>query len=454
MIYGFINDKSMHNRFDKLTDESDINQGCGYFGEKAREYYDEPSLFSDTRVQRLTILDQVITNPMELYLDKTLSKELVDIGTSDTSKLFNIMELCYLSQHKNVDALDAVMKNNNLLYGIYVPNSLILSASTSTLNIYTDSTTLVQDVIIRDAINFEIKIVGVTIGFTIWLNQTTFLANYPISTIKTIVHSMDPNTYLTLDYDSIIDALQKSSAYMYKEIHEAMTQHENTDLNIFTTTYVPPGGEGCQLDFGILYKGHSPTHAQIRAAIIENLLSLGIASEENWKKIFPNLWISGIIYLIPSWDNSYIINPTYSIYKGSINVTKILKTLKTIHPNYTDDYISKNTEATRAICSQLYLGALQKYKDGESEMGISDIFPTYQVIDTTDPGFKYMSQKAQEFSILLNNAIAQLIGATNESTFPTVIEQGRKYLTFSSNGLEFYVLYKESFPIDVNDIIL
>ena len=158
--------------------------------------------------------------------------------------------------------------------------------------------------------------------------------------------------------------------------------------------------------------------------------------------------------MIPSWDNSHIINPSYSIYKGSMKVTKILKTLSTIYPNYTEEYLEKNSEVTRAVCSQLYLGTLQKYKDGKTEVGISDIFPTYQVIDVTDPGFKYMSQKAQEFSILLNNAIAQLIGATNESTFPTVIEQGRKYLTFSSNGLEFYVLYKESFPIDVNDIIL
>ena len=272
MIYGFINDKSMYSRFDKLTDESDINQGCGYFGEKAREYYDEPSLFYDTRTQRLDLIGQVITDPMELHIDKTLAKDLDDMSISETSKLFNIIELCYLSQHKTVTELNTTLKNNNLLYGIYAPDSLSLSASVTTLDIFIDHSTSIPKITVRDAISFEIQLTGKTIMFTVWLNQSVFLSNYPVSTIKTVVHSMDPNNYLTLDYDSIIDALQKSSAYMYKEIHEAMQEHENTALNIFTTTYVPPGGEGCQLDFGILYKGHSPSHAQIRAAIIENLI--------------------------------------------------------------------------------------------------------------------------------------------------------------------------------------
>ena len=396
MIYGFVEDVSMYKRSDEIMTDESQNQGCGYFGDKANEYFNNPAVLTDSRNNRLEVLDNIIIKPMLFKLDKDhIDKpEILTMSVQQSNKLFNIMELVYLSQGKSITDIEDTLVNSFTLYGIYVPKSVKVSGASTTLDVYIDKNTTLENIDVKNAITFSISIESKEIELTIWLSEATFLNDYPISTIDAVIHSMDPHTYLTLDYDNILDAIQKSGAYMYTNVHDTMKKHESSDLAIYSTRYMPPGGEGCQLEFGVLYKGSVPSPSTIREAIVADLLSREITTEEVWKTIFPDLWIDGLYYIIPIWDNTHVVNPELTLFKGVVNHKKILDILEVIFPNYEEQKLIDRCEVTRAVCSQVYLAVLCQDTDDADVRPLAEVIPTYEVLSAWDPGFEHQSPQA------------------------------------------------------------
>lgn len=441
-VYGFIVDEAFFNT-SPLMIGSEFDQGIGYLNDDLINYFHVPCTISQN-TERQNILANKAKGAVRLLFDSSKYNDM-DIFTSmltEVPDFFTITERIYLEQTKTVEEVDAAFQMNN--YTGYVAGSLRVSVKKKVVSIKLEDGTSV-DVSIPDFFQFSVLVGETTIRFTIWMNSSAFADNYPLSTITSVVLPVDPKYLLRpSDFLNEINAVIQSSTYSFTELHDSIHSEDHNGVVSYSSRYSISSQENYQMPFAVLYQGKRPEPLMIRAAIRDKLISTGLATEDRWKQLFPDLFITSQFFIVPMWDNFH------TTLKGdrfpSVQPLGLVDTkLAEVFHTYSDVWLKDMKELLlNTYIETMLISIPDPLNDGI--FSLRDHHPTYQNHPSHSAVFQYQAQHTQEFSLKLAKAMSILMGEnTTTSEYMESTVHGRRFLSFASNFVEYHILRREDF---------
>lgn len=430
-----------------INNQSD--QGVGKLDSILLDYFNVQTAITDRRVDRLSILSVPAIGTMKLWFDNFYienSEIWKYISSIQYEKIFNILEACTLYQNMSINTLDTVLVQDPAFKDIYVPGTVILSSTRT--NCFVQTTEQIS-ISVPKQFQFTVSIVvsGETydITFKVYLDRNIFKSDYPYTTITKVVPPFDPAYFFGgVVYTNIYDAVINSQEFANRRIDEAIGEFDQTGSYLFKTKYVPDTNVYYNIPFQIFHKGPKrPTTAMCRQAIKEYLLGLNMANEQTVKRLFPELFIECLFYIIPFWG-MLTNRPDRVIYTAITDKLSVMWDIvnKFIPMTYTE-FMTKGSmllNGQNDMFSFVYPDALNT-----DPSTIREVFPTFTAHSSQEAEYEYMDTADKAFASLLNKCFAVLDNKATSTQFIEVIIEGRKYLTFSSGKAEIYILTKDSY---------
>ncbi len=455
MIYGFLSDECLYNKpsSGQVIVSSQINSGVGYFTDTALDFFTTPITILDSRSnspttnQRLEILAEQAYGEVKLNLDQRhLTDDISALTEGQFKCLFNIIEECYLRQNTSVSALQTLFLNNLSTYGGYVENSLELSTDVTATTAALRYSSTPASVNIRSWIIFDFAVADdVTIKFKIWLNDVAFRTDYPYSDIVKICYPCEPSNILSMMFDNKISALIASANKMLSTISTELSNSEYSGMSIYYSKYVNDAlANWYNLPFGVIYKGVAPSTRAMRTAIRDDLLSMNIAPINTWKAALPDLFADSAFYVVPFFSNIFTL-PETSINQVIINHNSIYDKMCELFPNMDITYIKENMEVMLSPASNLFLATFPSTENDVAYKSLKTIHPTYQNVDATNAIFDLQAETTKEFNQKISRCIAVVLGKSANTEFSENVVDGKIFMSFVSDFIEFHVLTQESF---------
>lgn len=444
MFYCFLEDETFYPK-------TNIDLGtttppeAGYLGSVEESYFYKLATIRDTRDIRLLFHNKEPKGLISLYFDQ--SKHTTDslfnhITDDQLGSLFKLLERVYLSENESLSDIEADLITNIDYKNIYVPSSLTMSKETVGVTVNTNDGSFDTAV----PLYFDITVDFVEhVKFRIYLSRKFFRADYPLSTIVQVVLPCD-HTYIInpSKFNSPIDAIIKGSDFSFPSIDTDVQRADQSGLMVYKTKYNVSPSSIQLLPFGILYNGAQPSTMEIRKAIREKLLGYGTADEEIWKRLLPDLFVTGQFFIIPLWDNT-TVRVDGNMYPSIVSVSKFTKIIPTVFPSMERQFIDKYQEILTVGQSEIFLTTIPDSLNENNTYSIYELHPTYQYHTSQDAAFAYMAETTREFNIKLNRCMAVLVGETTSADIVESTIDDKKFMSFVSTGIEYHVLTKDSF---------
>lgn len=421
-----------------------VPTGMGILSDVSESYFVTPSIIDDSRVARLSVLGTEIDGEMTINYDSYIGAAETTWFTALTQtqlrKLFNVVESSVYSTDDD-DTLDAAFASDQSNYEGFVTDSLLRSASVSATNVYFVGSTDPVEHSIKDWIQFAFTNGEQAVTIKIWLNNTSFQTDYPFSTVVAVVPPCDPSKLLTANFSNGLESMVSSNQYFATRLAAEIANHDRSGLANYPTQYVTTVYAGEQMiHFSVLYHGVAPTNQVCREAIRDYLLGLDIADADTWKQILPDLFASATFFILPMWDEKTVY-PTRVLNHPIVNVASITSLLTSKYPDYPAQFVIDHLEVFHVDSTQLMILAIPAV-DNEIKLSLYSEHPTYQAVDGTDPAFDLQTTITKEFNDLLNKCLAQANGENNSGVFYENVFDGKKYLTFTVNFVDYHVFKK------------
>lgn len=448
MHYGFIADESLQRLRTHLTDIGEMDQGSGYFDDAMANYFIDRVSINDTRTFRLSILSQRALGRIAVQLDKNrFSHDALFDGVpeEDWQKFQNIVEKACLSSEHTTNELNNTFISDIATYGIYVAESLTISAVTTPIPVTLEDMSTV-DVAIPTWIKFGVMLEGLREDFYLWLSRESFFLSYPHCTVTAVVPPAKPIDLVDLDYSTVVEAIKETADFMAPVLNSNIGSNDHSGYAQFQTRYVNSKlASHHYLTFGIFYKGSSPSSQTCRLAIKEYLEATPEVDKWVWQGLFPDLFTVAQFYLIPMWDNTAIVGAS-TIFPGIVDGSRMPLAAKDTLP-LPDAFIDEHYAVVRTAVSELFLVAVPDSLNEEDNLSLRDIHVTYQAVGSENINYAKQTTETQDFNEKLCGCLTNLLGATNNATYIQNEINGRYWLSFTSNHIEYHVLYRDHFPI-------
>jgi hypothetical protein len=391
---------------------------------------------------------------MELHFDSTKDDSGITYSSlpqAELDALFNIIEALAYNVVADDAAYETLFTGSGATFGIYTPASLTRSATQNQLDFFIDGAAAAVSADVRGWVAFECTLGGTTETFKVWFGRDEFKLDYPHVLFTHVMYPDDPQRLLDGAYTSGILGMAQSSAFSSNEVHETVEGTDNSGTRQFTSEYNPGGIRNVlnpDVTFVAFFKGKEPTTQQTREFIRNDLLSKGLAPEEVWKPILPDLFTNGRYFLVPFWDNITQLPASVELKRGIISHKRAHDLISTIFSVYDPAFVLENLEVTMSSASEMYLIGLPSNENDPAFLSLREEHPTYQPIDGTIPHFEHQTLETQDFNVTLAAAIAALTGASNNLVFGEDEFEGRRWLTFSANFKEYHILKSDQFPLN------
>lgn len=459
MYVGFLNDTIFKKK--TAVGSAATTYGQCVIDKKLLTYFNKEMIITDPRSSRLNLGGKVVKGTLSFHYDgnrhsvpNNPSKDdlFKYLTVDDLKAFFTIVEMVSLANGSSQDELNTNLYDLGSIKSYYIKDSLKLARTVVSSVIYDiDGLTPETQISLVTFFTVDIKFPDREIEtFKVYLDRETFLESYPYSTINNVILPCDP-TYL-LDpsrIDGTVDALVKAGSYSFKDLDPSIIADDHTGLLTYTTKYYSRAGSGAMLvhylPFGILYQGAKPPTLQMREAIRNELFKEGLASEEIWESILPDIFVTASFYLIPIWDNQ-IRRPQGYIYPSVVPVKKIQDAITTLFPSMSQDFIKEHQELLTIGQSEIFITSIPDLLNEDSNYSILEIHPTYQYHLSQD-GSAFLNQDAvtRDFNIRLNRALAVAFGTELHDEVITTTLDGLTWHTFTSSRVEYNVLSKASY---------
>ncbi len=450
MINCFLFDQSLHTREAGIFTDTEVDNGYCFITDKVKSYFVTPTSLKDERAVRLDIGGGVVsTYLMQLAYDTEFNSETVDLdalSTDETEELFNIIEA--LGHRNDLDdtAIESLLAGSPATFGDYVAESFARSAAIGTMDLFQDDAVAGVSRNVYNWVSFTTNIGGDDITLKIWLSRDDFLSDYPHTYFTKVLYPGDPALLVNADYSSIISTIADMSADIISNAVTPVAANDHSGLIQFMSAFHPQGGGiPDEVAIGAMYKGAVPSTQATREFIRDDLLALSITTESVWKIVLPDLFVDGRYFLIPAWDH-YEALPGITHPHGIIQGDRSQAIMEAVFPTKDPVWLADQYELLVSAGSEFYILGIPDAGNDVTFMSLVAEHPTYQPIDAQNPTFVNLTPVTQAFNISLSNAIAVLLGGSNEEVFTVDTIDGREYLTFINNLREYHVLKPSSYP--------
>lgn len=462
MLYGFVTDIALWNRQLSngiVTPLDNITNGVGFIDDTMMNYFVEQYIIRDPRSlqgatnNRLSIVGGKGLGQIKLHFDHEYNTYVFDSVTQEVfNQLFNLIEAAYLTQNATSASLNTLFTGNGITYGAYVPGSLEISQDTteSTIDLITGSTVEVN---IRKWIYFKYTLAGnaLPVEFKLWLDEEAFMHDYPISTIvKPIVYAADIAKFLNPDFVNIVNAMTNGGATTINLAAQAMSIDDHTGMELYYSKYITSASATQEpMPFGVPYKGAVPTSDALREAIRDDLVDSGLASYNEWKEVFPDLFVDGSFFLVPFYDNTYV-NGGVTLDQDILKIYTGMGKVSALFPDENSASLYQKLEALNSSATGIPIMAFASENNDSGARSLQAVHPTYMAIDGTNALFDLMEPVTQEFSQHLSHVLAILLGKEVQDPSDPYYETRygtNKFLSFVDGYLEYHVLKPESYLV-------
>jgi hypothetical protein len=450
MIYAYLNDEVFQDPAITIRNYSSYDLRHGYLPAEQVDYFVEPMSLEDKRSSRLPRFSLPMTGEMQLMFDATKAEDEVEIlrncNSSDCRNLFNILEyITYRIAIASRVSIDHDLTMDTSTYTNYIPNSLQISDKFEEVKIFD---TVNATFPILDWAEFGLIIGTSEVYFKIWINSESFTEQYPLSTICEIVPPLSPN--LLLDpgsMDGPLSAAIDSSTISAQKLSEKIKTDGYTDYYSYITKYIDVSGNMLFVPFNILYKGKVPLTLDIRQAIKSYLLSLNLATEEEWKVILPDLFVLARFFIIPLWDN-VTTRPTRDMFPSVVTCKRINEVIEKLLPDVEEETRKEKVEVLDLAYSEILMAACPDHLN-QKQITIRDAHPTYQRYSPANIEYQYQEEMTKLFTNHLNRAVAVASGVAIDDIFTTNTYGTRTYITFVIDEIEYLVMTKLSYEVSI-----
>ena len=452
MYCGFIDDKIFRTK--AAVDSADKVYGQCVIDSQIANYFCADTVVKDQRAERLQLGGRAVSGQLSFHYDgkqhadgdlfKSLSNENLKI-------LFNIIEMIYLSNGAGVGELNSNLINSSLSKDVYVNNTLKLSPKSVQSTIpYIDGSTAETKITLQTYIEFDVMFAEHSQEtIRLYTDRATFLAEYPISTINDVIFPCDAKFILDpTKITGTVEAVIKSTEFSLKSLDSNIAPEDHTGLLTYYTKYITKNKNGAyvtqMLPFGILYQGAKPTSLNIREAIRNKLLALGIAAQSIWESILPDLFVIAQFFIIPSWGN-YTQRPEGTLYPSVINMEFLRALVPTLFPNFKEQFIKEHQEILVYGYGELFLTSIPDPLNKEM-FSIREKHPTYlHHLEQDGTGFLNQTPTTRDFNQRLNRTMAVAAGAEIATVTTTQEIDGLTWHSFVNDHAEFHVLSQTSY---------
>ena len=501
MIYAFCSDGSFAGvGGGSLVSHNDLAQSkLGVLNDQMVNYFLNPTALIDPRSANLLNNKRMVCSPFGMkaagrillqfdntrkgdgndythirpsYLDYNDANAIDAIKNSDKMResLFNIIEYCFLQHNTagevitlpDVDSLNGAMVGESASFSGYVAGSLKVSAGTTSSKIRLDDGSITtgytvypkeegKTVPFYQYIQFDYTVSPtITVTFKIWLGMEAFLADYPLSTLMKVVYPCEPARLLDMDFTNIVSAITESSGYKDSQLQESIKSIDHSGLATYVSRYVNSSlATYYRMPFTVLYKGCAPTSTAMRDFIREELLGLNIADEDVWKEVLPDLFVDGEFYLIPFYNNRITLLDDFKIDKNIVSYNYFKSKLSLLfsdNQSFDIDWMIQHGSLLMAAGSGLYIYTFPAKGNSSDMLSLESIHPTYMNIDANnDTYWGQMSEETQMFNQDLAIVMSIALGNRENDSYTEETIDGRQYLSFITDFIEYHFLRKDSF---------
>lgn len=454
IIHGFLYDPAFVNQGSLLQSVLKTGGIC-VPSPLSLSYFVVPEEIVDPRTTRANNLNLTFTTKSRLILDQSQYPSVIsDVQaiwtTTEQDNLFAIIDqLCFAYNSNNSPAQIALSLST---WPQYVPNSYVLSTTVTTTTAYVALGPTA--IICPDYVTFTFAIGnGTQYQFRIWLNNTLFLAGYPLSTVSLVVPPLPVAQLYTLaivnGVGGIITTADASSQTSQSALQTAIASGEYTGYLAQNVVFVDTQGNIANLQFNILYKGALPGVIAVRTAIRTFLLNSGVGTPAGWQSKAPALFVTQLFYLLPMWENSTALISSV-VYPNVISVTKAQSDATTALFDIQAPFVTANLCLLSAFYNNLTVLGVPDPGNASTRLLLSAEHPTYQDVATTAPAFNYMTPITQAFATLLNQALS--VAAGNPSTNValaayTPAGDRRSYVAFNAGDVQYYLMTQLTYQV-------
>jgi hypothetical protein len=410
--------------------------------EAIENYFDRQLKFKDLRTERNNpeYFGQISIHADANKLDEENFFTLLTDPHRDL--YFKLIERIYTAQNVTVEQLEEDIRTDPEFSVVYIQESLRLGwniVGTEVPDGHPGPTEVV------DFIEFELNFPEVHEKFKLWINRQKFATDYPLSTIAQVVLPCDHSILLNPStVPTTIDAIIASTSFSFSDVENKIHTGDHSGLMTYTTRYIVSSTSIKRMPFGILYKGAQPSSLEIRKAIREKLLGYGTAPEEEWKKILPDLFVTGQFFILPFWDNM-IQREDRRIFQSILPTKRITGLISQIYPALEEVFIEKYQQLL-TYAQNPGFGLVIPDPLNEVFFSLQEIHPTYQHYSTQNNLHTFMETHTKEFSIRLNRCLAVLLGESINEEFILNTFDGIRYMSFVTSGIEYHVIHPEDYP--------
>ena len=191
----------------------------------------------------------------------------------------------------------------------------------------------------------------------------------------------------------------------------------------------------------------------IKDAIVKHILDNTSYPRQRWEQIFPDIFKRTEYVLAPLW-NQYSATASqlrHGIYSPLIPVTGVVvEHLIAAVPEYPQDHIRQNTITMPFIYRSLAIPTIGNIENRDGKFLITDYFPDYMAIPTSDTDFNRVSTMTQEWIYKVHEAILQaeewFDGYDLRPGFYRIERDSKFFVGFTYENVQYLILTKTSTP--------
>lgn len=312
------------------------------------------------------------------------------------------------------------------------------------------------------SISFTLKVGTVTSDFKIWFANEYFAVEFPYREIYVIhpVPIADIDSLADQNYKQVLGLIQaqttaKIEARVETLLGKGYPPYSGRivySFDIYDLVNVPNKNTG---DWTVIYYGNpndaeEETYEQIKQCILSN----SKYDETKWSDIIPDLFNPLEFAVVPYWDKVGIQNETTL---GSTLSPIFTYDGGDVLPNkygalWDPTAIIKSLQIVPSLYKSASVAFVGKPSNHNSLIHITDIFPDYQLIPSTDSQAGMMSKATSEFIFDLEGMLAAGLVATPDGMPPTGIQRvtknGMLYITRRTSNVKLTMITRYQFVKD------
>jgi hypothetical protein len=453
-IEGFVSDLAFVDR-SKSINGILVDEGnkVASLTSRALSYFTEPAAFADRREPAARSINWTATTSPQLIIDEQVFESFVSVVNALPSSVpigfFKLIDKLFFKYNPadTKASIESFLKADADIAAIYTAGSYKASSTILTDTVYLEGNTT-RSIQVPAFITFEMTLPSGTSRRPFYVKLYTsveaWLLTYNSSTIVKVIPPLPYekifNDNLRNTSDNIFATASLTTMLTYTSTQYLLGPVQISGIVEYKAV-VTDGLYAVTVPFNIIYKGRPPTLFEIRTALKNDLLASGVASEQNWRKRIPGVFVTGRFYVVPLWDKTFT-KPDQQLFPRILPYKSYMDVADTILSSLGYGDVSKYMDVLSLYYNRMSAIAIPDMSGLIDVAPLSSVIPDYQDYSPSDEQYAYMQEMSRQFASEINTVMTVDSGAKQTDVYGPNTEGLLSFYSFTIGSYEICVISK------------